>query len=88
MEMDDAKRKGGGSCLLGACREPASGVPVIDARSPVRYASIRSDDAPWREAIKAVAAERRCFGYRRIHIMLDRHGIVMNQKSACGSRSS
>ncbi len=30
--------------------------------------------------MKAVAAERRRFGYRRIHIMLDRQGIVMNQK--------
>lgn len=30
--------------------------------------------------MKAVAAERRRFDYRRIHIMLDRQGIVMNQK--------
>ena len=30
--------------------------------------------------MKAVAGERRRFGYRRIHIMLDRQGIVMNQK--------
>lgn len=30
--------------------------------------------------MKAVAAERRRFGYRRIHVMLDRQGIVMNQK--------
>ena len=38
------------------------------------------DDAPLREAMKAVAAARRRFGYRRIHVMLDRQGIVMNQK--------
>ena len=31
-------------------------------------------------AMKMVAAERRRFGYRRIHIMLQRQGIVMNQK--------
>src|SRR5918995_1645224 len=49
-------------------------------RSTVRYTSTRPDDAPLREAMKAVAAERRRFGYRRIHIMLDRQGIVMNQK--------
>lgn len=30
--------------------------------------------------MKAVAAERRRFGYRRIHVMLDRQGIVMNLK--------
>ncbi|MUZ74101.1 IS3 family transposase, partial [Agrobacterium vitis] len=33
-----------------------------------------------REAIKKVASERRRFGYRRIHVMLDRQGIVMNLK--------
>jgi putative transposase len=30
--------------------------------------------------MKAVASERRRFGYRRIHVMLDRQGIVMNLK--------
>ena len=30
--------------------------------------------------MKAVAAERRRFGYRRIHIMLERQGIAMNLK--------
>jgi putative transposase len=49
-------------------------------RSTVRYTSIRPGDAPLREAMKAVAAARRRFGYRRIHVMLDRQGIVMNQK--------
>lgn len=49
-------------------------------RSSVRYKSIRTDDSDLREAMKTVAAERRRFGYRRIHIMLQRQGIVMNQK--------
>lgn len=57
-----------------ACR-----VLAVD-RSSVRYRSIRPDDADLREAMKKVAAERRRFGYRRIHIMLVRQGIVMNQK--------
>jgi putative transposase len=48
--------------------------------STVRYASTRPDDAPLREAMKAVASQRRRFGYRRIHIMLDREGVVMNLK--------
>ncbi|MBD9492284.1 IS3 family transposase, partial [Ensifer sp. ENS11] len=30
--------------------------------------------------MKKVASERRRFGYRRIHVMLDRQGIVMNLK--------
>lgn len=32
--------------------------------------------------MKAVAAERRRFGYRRIHVMLHRQGIAMNQKKS------
>ena len=49
-------------------------------RSSVRYTSVRPDDADLREAMKNVAAERRRFGYRRIHVMLARQGIHMNQK--------
>ena len=49
-------------------------------RSSVRYLSIRPDDAEARAAMKAVASERRRFGYRRIHVMLERQGIVMNLK--------
>lgn len=49
-------------------------------RSSVRYKSIRPDDAELRRAIRQVACERRRFGYRRIHVMLARHGIVMNIK--------
>lgn len=49
-------------------------------RSSIRYRSLRPDDSTERAAMKAVAAERRRFGYRRIHIMLERQGIVMNIK--------
>lgn len=49
-------------------------------RSSVRYRSIRPDDAGLRKAMKEVASERRRFGYRRIHIMLERQGIHMNLK--------
>ncbi|MBK6468313.1 MAG: IS3 family transposase [Rhodobacter sp.] len=49
-------------------------------RSSVRYRSVRPDDAEARTAMKAVAAERRRFGYRRIHVMLERQGIMMNLK--------
>ena len=45
-------------------------------RSGVRYRSVRPDHAEARAAIKAVAAERRRFGYRRIHMMLERQGIA------------
>ncbi len=33
-----------------------------------------------RKAMRQVAVERRRFGYRRIHVMLDRQGIIMNLK--------
>jgi len=49
-------------------------------RSSIRYRSSRPDDAGVREAMKRVAQERRRFGYRRIHVMLQRQGIVMNLK--------
>lgn len=49
-------------------------------RSSVRYRSTREPDVDLREAMKAVASERRRFGYRRIHVMLQRRGIMMNLK--------
>ena len=63
----------------GVSQRRACEVLAVD-RSGVRYRSIRPDDAAERAAMKAVAAERRRFGYRRIHIMLERQGIVMNLK--------
>jgi putative transposase len=49
-------------------------------RSSVRYRSVRPDDAELRQAMKQVAAERRRFGYRRVHVMLERQGWRVNQK--------
>ena len=49
-------------------------------RSTVRYQSTRPDDAPLRERLKALAAERRRFGYRRLHVLLRREGHAVNQK--------
>jgi len=45
-----------------------------------RYASSRPDDAALRERLKALANERRRFGYRRLHILLKRAGVVINHK--------
>ncbi len=49
-------------------------------RSSVRYKSVRPDDAELRKAMKQVALERRRFGYRRVHIMLQRQGWQVNHK--------
>ena len=45
-----------------------------------RYTSQRPDDAAMRERLKALANERRRFGYRRLHILLRREGIEVNHK--------
>lgn len=49
-------------------------------RSTVRYKSRRVDDVELRDAIKGVSRERRRFGYRRIHVMIEREGHIVNHK--------
>jgi putative transposase len=54
---------------------------VIDAdRTSVRYRSRRGDDGDLREKLRALAQERRRFGYRRLHILLRRDGELINRK--------
>jgi hypothetical protein len=48
----------------------ACSVLQID-RSSVRYTSVRPDDTHLLAAMKKAAAERRRFGYRRIHVVLE-----------------
>ena len=49
-------------------------------RMTVRYASVRPDDGALRDRMKAIAHERRRFGYRRIHVLLRREGVAINHK--------
>lgn len=49
-------------------------------RKTVRYRSCRPDDADLRERLRALAGERRRFGYRRLHVLLRREGITINRK--------
>jgi putative transposase len=46
----------------------------------VRYRRRRPDDAAVRSRLRELAAHRRRFGYRRLHILLTREGLVMNHK--------
>jgi transposase InsO family protein len=46
----------------------------------VRYRSFRPDDAVLRERLRALAAERRRFGYRRLHVLLRQEGHALNRK--------
>ena len=49
-------------------------------RASVRYRSTRPDDVALRMRLRELAAQRRRFGYRRLHILLTREGLVMNHK--------
>ena len=49
-------------------------------RASVRYQATRPPDVALRERLKALAAERRRFGYRRLHVLLRREGHVVNRK--------
>ena len=45
-----------------------------------RYATRRPDDAVLRQRLKDLASQRRRFGYRRLHLLLRREGLVLNRK--------
>jgi putative transposase len=49
-------------------------------RMTVRYKAIRIEDVALRDRMKAIAHERRRFGYRRLHVLLRREGYVVNHK--------
>jgi len=49
-------------------------------RTMVRYRSRRPDDVAIRARLRELAAERRRFGYRRLHVLLRREGMMMNHK--------
>ena len=49
-------------------------------RMTMRYQTTRSDDVALRERMRAIAHERRRFGYRRVHVLLKREGFVINHK--------
>ena len=49
-------------------------------RTSVRCRSRRPDDTELRTRLRALAAERRRFGYRRLHVLLRRDGVLVNRK--------
>lgn len=46
----------------------------------MRYCSTRDDDADLRVKLRELANQRRQFGYRRLHILLRREGVMINRK--------
>ena len=49
-------------------------------RTTVRYEATRHDDGELRERLRALAQERRRFGYRRLYVLLRREGRLVNRK--------
>lgn len=49
-------------------------------RGTMRYRSRRPDDGAVRVRLRELAAVRRRFGYRRLHVLLRREGTIMNHK--------
>ena len=49
-------------------------------RMTMRYRSRRRDDSELRQRLRALAHERRRFGYRRLHVLLRREGFTVNHK--------
>ncbi|MFG1481051.1 IS3 family transposase [Xanthobacter sp. V4C-4] len=71
-------------CPLTRPREAAAQCCFADnsRREPMtmRYQAKRGDDGALRERMKAIAHERRRFGYRRLHVRLKREGFTLNHK--------
>jgi putative transposase len=65
--------------LLDVSERRACRVIAAD-RTSVRYRSRRADDGELRAKLRALAEVRRRFGYRRLHILLRREGVLINRK--------
>jgi putative transposase len=65
--------------LLDVSERRACRVIAVD-RTSVRYRSRRADDGDLREKLRVLAQERRRFGYRCLHILLRRDGVLINRK--------
>ena len=49
-------------------------------RSTARYREHRRPDGPIRTRLRELAAEKRRYGYRRLHVLLRREGVYVNHK--------
>jgi putative transposase len=58
---------------FGLSERRACGLVGVD-RSTCRYQGRRADWPALRERLRGLAAERRRFGYRRLHVLLRREG--------------
>src|SRR5213076_2232531 len=67
-----------------SCRPSAKGIrderTAGVCRMTMRYQTTRADDAGLRQRLRAIAQERRRFGYRWLHVLLKREGYLINHK--------
>ena len=49
-------------------------------RSKARYRSIRAKDEPIHARLRELALAHRHYGYKRLHVLLRREGILINHK--------
>src|SRR5262249_62170243 len=54
--------------------------PIGCCRMTMRYRTTRAADTGLRQRMRAIAQERRRFGYRRLHVLLKREGYQINHK--------
>jgi putative transposase len=54
-------------------------------RTSVRYQGVRPDDVALRERLKALAQERRRFGYRRLHVCCGARAMPSTGSGCSGS---
>ena len=65
--------------LLDVSERRACRVIAAD-RTVIRYRSRRDNESALREKLRDLAHQRRRFGYRRLHILLRRDGVLINRK--------
>lgn len=64
---------------IGLSQRKACAVAIC-SRKTYRRILQRTDDTHLLQRLQEIAAERRRFGYRRLHVMIARDGIIVNHK--------
>jgi len=76
-----------GGFMKAVAKGAISAIALADAEhmAGICYRSRRADDGDVREKLRVLTQERRQFGYRRLHILLRRDGVLINRKRPRGS---
>jgi putative transposase len=64
--------------IIGTLKEHAAGIPVADICR--KHGISDATFYTWRTRLRALANNRRRFGYPRLHILLRREGVALNHK--------